>query len=224
MKKDQGRIELTLTNPDKAGIFTVGSYWDKELNTHRILKWANGEDRTYKFNGAAKSSETLDLNSKDDKLLYEHIIDHPVFVKRPDPIIVLLDLQEEEKKRLGYEETALEAKIVVKELNGKELSDFARLFGINTENTAETTVKAAMYEFATDSPEGILREWNAPERVLKELLYRGRDKNVFAVDKQGVWKYNQVTMGVNFDQALLWLKDEKNEDLIPTIKKEVNKI
>ncbi len=217
-------VKLRITNPKKAGIYTIGPYWDREKKMYRKLAWSSGEERVYKLNGTALSDVTLNLNDPDDKLLHEFVKDHPRFVKRPEPLIVLQDIGAETNEKIDYEEQSLEAKIVVKDLMSKDLANFARLFGIPTENVTEKTVKLALYEVADNDPKRVLEVWNDPERQIKEMLERGLAKNVFTRDSHGVWKYNQILMGTNFEQALMWLKDESNEDILPKIRKDIEKI
>ena len=56
------------------------------------------------------------------------------------------------------------------------------------------------------------------------MLKTGHEKGIFTVNKAGVWAWGENNMGINFEQAIEFLKAKENADLIPGINKELKKI
>ena len=115
----------------------------------------------------------------------------------------------------------MEALIIAKDLQGQKLADFARVLGIQTENVYESVIKKAVYNNAENDPKAFLATWEDPERPVKTMLYKGKQRGVFNM-VNGVWKYKNVVMGTGIDQCLIWFKE--NEDLLPSIRKEINSL
>lgn len=216
-------VVVRIADPRKAGVFNMGPYKDHQ-GKKRVLKDSNGNERGVKLNGNGKSMWKYNLANADDALLVEHIKHHPTYVKRPNPLLIVEDENARAEERLAYEEVSFEAKSIIKDLMGSDLANFARLFGIPTENSSEQTVRLSLIEYSDHDPERIVTEWANPQREYKELLRKGADKQLFNVDSKGVWKYNDILMGTSFEQALSWINDPRNEDLLPVIRNEVNKI
>lgn len=217
-------VEIIIKDPKKAGVFTFGPYEDKQTHEPRELKWENGGERTYKINGPAQPRTILDMNNKDDQLLYAHIKDHPTFADRNNPLIELRDLEKETNTALDHREKALGAQNVVKELNGTDLANFARLFGIPSNGVAEKTVKLALFELADKDPDRVNNEWESPAREVKELLNKGVERGIFAVDKSGIWRYGETVMGSSLDQAVFWLEDKENSDVLLIVRRDLDNI
>lgn len=219
--QNKNLVEIRVVNPKKAGVFTFGPYWDEEKRTSRELKYSNGNPRSYKLTGNTQPKLVLDISNPDDKLLYEHIKDHPTFANRENPLIKIKRITEEAEEKFTKQEAALEAQIVIRDLNGVELASFSRLFGISPVSMSEKSLKNALYEYAAENPQKVMEEARSPNRELKELLLKGKATGFFAVDKQGTWKYNNTTMGIGLEGALVWAKQEENEELIPFFRKEL---
>ncbi len=216
-KKYTGEVDVTFTNPKRTGSITLSDYID-ELGKPRALKDAFGNSRVVKYT----AHKTLNLNNENDVLEYEHLKDHPIYVKGSNPLIILVNRQEIAEQTIDKKELTLDALIIAKELRGDKLADFARLLGINTLNVLESVVKSQIYNYAEESPRQFLDSWNDPNRIFKQIAYKGKQNGIFTVERTGAWKYRDITMGLNIDEVLLWFK--ANEDLLPSIKKEINSL
>ena len=216
-------VEIRITNPKRAGVFRVGNFWDSELNTTRELKYANGNPRVYTINGNATSVIKLDISKKDDLLVYEHVKDHPLFVKRNKPLLEVTNVGEITEDRLSHEELSLKAKNIVNELMGVKLANFARICGLSASNVSEKNLRLRMFELSNQSPLTVIQEWEDKDRSTKELLRKCQEKGIFKVLKSGVWKWKEHNLGINADQALEFLKRKESADLLQLIRKEVNK-
>ena len=150
---------------------------------------------------------------------YLHVKDHPLFVSNAHPILKVIDITEEANEDNENREAALDAMLEAKKLRGDKLYNFARILGINTNGVVESVIKKQVYDEATEYPLEFLEQLNDPNRIFKEVLHRGKVNSVFNV-KNGIWKFRDTIMGANIEEAILWLQD--NDDLMPSIRKEIN--
>lgn len=226
IQKLDGKVICRVKNPKRAGIWTFSAYLDRDTNKVVQLKYANGEDRIFKLDANARPVFELNLSNPDDKVLHDFLKNDPIFVKRPEPLMTIEDVDEQSKKKVNIEDLVLQAKNEINSLsvNASSIGSFARTVGIQTHNVSANTVKLALYELATNKPQFVIDELNHKDREIKELLMDGKKNGVFDVDRQGVWRYNAIVIGATFAHAIEWIKDDKNLTLMPTIRREVNKI
>tara|TARA_R110002110_G_scaffold175861_2_gene379642 strand:+ start:4087 stop:4764 length:678 start_codon:yes stop_codon:yes gene_type:complete len=211
-------VEVRMINPKKTGTVTLRDYTDPDTQALRKFKDSNGNPRVKKY---TKALTVLRLDIENDALEYEHIKHHPLYVQGAHPILRIVDITLEAEDRTSKRESALEALIEAKGLRGDKLYNFARVLGVNTLNVLESIVKDKVYDIAEKTPTEFLKAFNDPNRVFKEVLHKGKTKGVFAV-KNNIWKFRETLMGANIDEAILWLND--NEDLMPSIRKELSSV
>lgn len=214
----KGIIEVRLVNPKKTGTVTVRNYTDIDTGELREFKDAHGNLRIKKY---TKALTILRMDNQQDVLEYLHVKDHPLYVKSSYPLLKVIDVTEEAESRISMKDESLDALIEAKGLRGDKLVNFARVLGIETHNLLEVIIKDRIYQKAESDPKGFLSAFNDPNRTFKEILHKGKVKNVFT-HKNNIWKFRDVLMGGNIDEAILWLKD--NEDLMPSIRKELSSI
>jgi hypothetical protein len=213
-----GIVEVRMINPKRTGTVTLRDYYDSNTGEVREFLDAHGNPRVKKY---TKALTVLRLNVENDRLEYEHLKHHPLYVNGSEAILKIVDVTEEAETRTNAREAALDALIQAKGLRGDKLYNFARVLGIQTLNQLETIVKDKVYDIAEKTPTEFLQAFNDPNRTYKETLHKGKLKGVFAV-KNNIWKFRDVLMGANIDEAILWLKD--NDDLMPSIRKELSSV
>lgn len=207
-----GVVEIRMKNPKRTGTVTIRDYTDPETGELRELKNSHGNKRVVKYNRAVRR---LDLSKPNDELEYKHVLDHPIFVKGPSPILEVVDIVAQAEQDVRLKDLEAEVNYQVRSLGGTALRSFARVLGIPINTNSDDVIKRALYDMVEEDPELVKDEYDHPDRTLKEMLYDGKQNGVFKV-KSGIWYFNEAQMGTNFDQALLWLKD--NEDLQPNIR------
>lgn len=217
-KVKDGVVEIRMINPKRTGTVTLRDYLDPNTGLVREFLDAHGNPRVKKY---TKALTVLHLNRENDRLEYEHIKHHPLYTNGSEPILRVIDVTEEAEERTFKRESALEALIEAKNLRGDKLLNFARVLGIQTLNQLESIVKDRVYDIAEDKPEQFLKAFNDPNRTFKETLHKGKLKGVFTL-KNNIWKFRDVLMGANIEEAILWLQD--NEDLMPSIRKELSSV
>jgi hypothetical protein len=212
-----GIVEIRFVNPKRTGTVTLRNYTGEDGNIKEFVD-ANGKVRVKKY---TKALTVLNLERENDRLEYEHIKEHPLYVKGANPILKIVDVTQEAEERTSKREAALEALIEAKNLRGEKLYNFARVLGIQTLNVLESIVKDKVYDYAERMPEEFLKAFNDPNRTYKEILHKGKIKGIFSV-KNNVWKFRETLMGANIDEAIIWLND--NDDLMPSIRKELSSV
>lgn len=213
-----GIVEVRMINPKRTGTVTLRDYYDANTGEVREFLDAHGKPRVKKY---TKALTVLRLNIENDRLEYEHLKNHPLYVNGSEAVLKIVDVTQEAETRTNAREAALEALIEAKGLRGDKLYNFARVLGIQTLNQLESIVKDKVYDIAEKTPNEFLQAFNDPNRTFKETLHKGKMKGVFNV-KNNIWKFRDVLMGANIDEAILWLKD--NDDLMPSIRKELSSV
>lgn len=209
-------VEVRMVNPKRTGTVIVRDYTDPKTGMLREFIDSFGNPRVKKY---TKALTILRLDNPDDLIEYLHIKDHPLYVHSSHPILKVIDVTEEANEEIDKKELAIDAMVEAKKLRGDKLYNFARVLGINTNGVVESVVKQQVYAEATEDPQGFLDIINDENRTFSEMLYLGKENKVFVV-KNRVWKYRDVLMGSTIEEAILWLKE--NDDLLPSIRKEIN--
>lgn len=210
-----GRVEIRMVNPKRTGTITVRDYSDKNTGALREFKDSHGNPRVKRY---TKATTILDLSNEDDRLEYLHTKDHPIFVLGAHPCLKVIDVVQQAEDDVESMDLGVDALIVARELRSEKMVNFARVLGIGTHNVLESIIKKRVYEYAQNKPKEFMAAWDNPNRMFSEILHKGKTVGVFNANN-GVWKYRETLMGVNIDEAILWLKN--NEDLLPNIRKEL---
>lgn len=217
-QRTEGIVEIRMINPKRTGTITVRDYTDPSTGAIREFVDGNGNKRIKKY---TKAKTVLRMENKTDRLEYEHIKDHPLYVKGSHPLLRVVDVVQEAEDRTTDREAAIDAMIEARKLRGEKLANFARVLGIGTLNVLESVLKDRVYDYAEREPKKFLEALNDPNRLFKEILHKGKVTGVFT-HKNKIWKYRETLMGGNIDEAILWLND--NEDLMPSIRKELSSV
>jgi hypothetical protein len=210
-----GIAEIRMKNPKRTGSLTVREYYDMETGELRELLDVNGKQIVLKYTRAVKK---LDLSKEKELAEFNHLKDHPIYVKGPNPVLEIVDIVRQAEDEIQKKDIEAECNYIIRKLSGPELKSFARVLGINVGSNSEAIVKRMLYEKAEESPEEVLKEWEDPDRGIKQLLNDGKASGIFTV-KNSVWYFKDAPIGSNFEQALLWLIE--NDDLHPSIRKEL---
>ena len=210
----KGNVEVRLRNPKRTGSITLRGY-TAEDGSHRPYIDVHGNDRVLRI------TRTLYLNLENDgdRLTYEQVRLHPIFVKGARPVLLLVNHETEADDFVALKDMEAKAMEIIQKLKGAELVDFARILLIVLKpGSSEQVIKRALYEKATNNPHLVLNEWNDELREYKSLIRKGIEKGIFIV-KHGRYTFDGQLMGVTFENAVDWLKD--NDDLIPSLNKKL---
>ena len=209
-----GVAEIRLRNPKKTGTITVRGYND-ETGEYRPYVDQHGSERVMRIN----KKVLLDLAKLKDRLTYEQVRLHPIYVKGATPVLDLINHEVEDEAFVTAKDLESEANAIVKGLKGKELYAFARVMLVTfAAGSSDTSIKRKLYDKVVEDPMNVINEWNDPSKELKDILLSGIEKEVFT-KIGGVYKFNDQVMGTSPQLALEWLRE--NDDLIPSIRKQL---
>lgn len=211
-------VEIKVRNPKKTGTITLRTYKDRNNQLIKVVN-SRGEERVVKLTSKKK---LLNLANEDDKIEYEAWKRHPIYFDCPHPVINIKNKTEEAKKSIDVFNLQYEAMELIKDLTGQDLADFARVLGVQSDNVKETVVKGNVINIVQTDPQRVIDEWNDPHREFKTILHRGKKKGIFSETRDGIWQYRNNVMGTSILHAIQWLID--NDDLMPSIRKEINTI
>tara|TARA_Y100001970_G_C14222545_1_gene853532 strand:+ start:828 stop:1505 length:678 start_codon:yes stop_codon:yes gene_type:complete len=225
MKKMTGNIvKVRPSDPKKAAVYTLMPTYHGEYNeTKTLVHPISGEEMTVRYNWDSLGEVQLNLDNPVDAATYEWLQGHPM-VKGAHPRLKLINEGERVDKTLSYKRLLTKAYNIIDALQGTKLANFARVLGLSTLHISEDALKSAVFEYADKEPGLVIQEWEDKDRAVKEMLKTGHEKGIFKVNKAGVWMWGEHNMGINFEQAVEFLKAKENADLIPGINKELKKI
>lgn len=209
-----GNVEIRLKDPKRTGSITLRGYTGKD-GAYRPYVDKYGNERVYKF----ARTVYLDMNKEDDRLTLQAVVNHPIYIDGPRPVLVVVNHENDADEFVALKDNEALAGKIIADLKGSELKDFARVLLITVKpGSSDMVIKRAIYEKAETNPGEILNEWNDENRELKVILRKGLETQMF-IFRQGRYTFDGQLMGTTPDIAVDWLKT--NEDLIPSMRKQL---
>jgi hypothetical protein len=211
-KPNKGIVVIEIIDPKRTGSITVRDYTDLDGEPRKLVD-ARGAARVVTIKN---KNVKLDLSKENDRLLYEHIKDHPVYILGGYPCLRLVNTELQAQKHIDRTEMGIDAKSLIKGLGEENLRDLSRLLDISFNATTTINVlKQLLYQKAELEPESVINAWNHPDREMRILVYRGIDKSVIA-KRNGVYYMGEVSFGTSFEECIQFLK--QHEDLLPNLR------
>lgn len=224
--KQKGRVEVRLRNPKRTGSITVRTcYKTNEDGTERLayLVDGNGKERVVKIN----KKLVLNLENINDRLLYVHLKDHPLFVQGPNPIFDVVNMEEQADEFINIRDYKAQAEEIIRKSDEESLRDMLRVLGIVVPpNSSANIVKRRLYEFV-DEPGLTLEKSNSYKLVtevndadydIKVLVHRAKARGVIKISLNR-WMWKDVVLGTDFMSVVRYFQE--NQDLIEQLQKEV---
>ena len=210
----KGHVEIRLKNPKKTGTIVVRDY----LQNGKKRPFVDAEGNHI----VRRIQRTIHLNMEEmsDRLLYNQVKFHPLYVDGANPTLLIVDHQEAADDFVEKRTLAATADAIIAKLKIEEAKDFARVLLITVKpGTSESSIKRSLYEKATVSPKEVIAAWEDDDRDIKALIKKGVEKGVF-VCKNKRYTYDGELMGTSFSFAVIWLKE--NDEMIPNLMKTIN--
>jgi len=207
-----GNCEIRLKDPKRTGTITVRGYTGAD-GQHRPFVDKHGQHRIMRF----KRTVFLDMKKEDDRLTFNQVRLHPLYVNGPRPVLVIVNYEDEAEAFVAQKDLEAQAMEIIQKVEGSDLANFARVLLITVKpGSSDKVIKRSIYDLAENDPGLILNEWNDDLRELKLILHKGIEQGMFEV-KHGRYSHNAELMGTTFEQAVDWLND--NDDLVPSMRK-----
>ena len=104
-------------------------------------------------------------------------------------------------------------------MSDKDVRDFAKLTGIRVKDNSIEFVKAQVIKLANDNPNKFSRIINDRDKDYRVFIENAIDCKMM-IFTNGTYKYNKETIGINEDQVVVWLKE--NKDVHALMRKEMS--
>lgn len=223
----EGEAEIRVRDPKRTGALMVRNYIDEKSRQTMTFIDENGNERK----SIIKKKELLDLSIPADRHKYVHVKFHPEYSLKDKAPLIVICKQVEAQEKVGKRELALKAGELIRKLAGKNLRSFARVLVTHPDvkaprlriidTTTDEVVKNHLYDIMDKDPVIVLKVYDDPRRPFMEIMRNGLDNGTFT-EKGGVYSYGDQRIGVTFQQAVEWLADEKQADILGHIEMAVN--
>jgi len=209
----EGFAEIRLLNPKKTGTIVIRDYLID--GKKRLYVDQHGAERVLKV----QKKILLNLSDLNDRLTYEQVRLHPIYVKGANPVLKLINHEVEDNNFVLAKDLEAKANGIIQKLSDDEVKSFARVLLVTIkERSSPTAIKRKLYDKVQEDPQNVINEWENEDRELKIMIRAGIEKGLFT-KSNGVFKFKEQTIGTTFELALEWLRE--NDDLHPSIRKEL---
>ena len=200
-------VMIKSKNPEKFNYCKFGTYTDKDGRTKELVDINDKVISGYEMFQAVVS---LDINRDYDKRLYEFLKDHPLIQGK----FTIEDVSSEQQRKAENSLHSAKAITTASQLSENDMRDLALLMGIDS-SLEEMLLRAKIIDFASNNSEKFISHLEDIDKEHRVFLKKASDKNILT-KVNGVWKHGTLNIGLNDDQAIVWLKD--NGDVYALLK------
>ena len=138
------------------------------------------------------------------------------YIDRPDEIV---------KNRIKANKLKFEASSKVNVGDTETLRGICRLLGQNSEYMKIDDIQDFLDGKISQvgGAEKVIAAFADPSAKTKLLFYKLLDTNTIKKETSGIYKYGEIILGVSIDSALIWLKDNRNIDVVGKMYREAHK-
>ena len=195
-------VYIKAKDTKKFNYASFAAYKNREGKTVRLLDPDGQPMDKWELNQAMRA---FDLENEYDKRVYEYLKDHPLIERSG---FTFIDTRKNEQDNAAQAIASAEAVTVATKLNPNEYDDMARLIGLS-QNFDDVVKKAKVLQYANNNPKKFLDMFNNKDKDYYVFLKKASEKKLIAF-VNGVWKHGTNTMGLTDEQAIEWLKDNKD--------------
>jgi len=195
-------VYIKAKDTKKFNYASFAAYKNREGKTVRLLDPDGQPMDKWELNQAMRA---FDLENEYDKRVYEYLKDHPLIERSG---FTFIDTRKNEQENAAQAIASAEAVTVATKMNPNEYDDMARLIGLS-QNFDDVVKKAKVLQYANNNPEKFLDMYNNKDKDYYVFLKKASEKKLIAF-VNGVWKHGSNTMGLTDEQAIEWLKDNKD--------------
>ena len=195
-------VYIKAKDTKKFNYASFAAYKNKVGKTVRLLDPDGQPMDKWELNQGMRA---FDLENEYDKRVYEYLKDHPLIERSG---FTFIDTRKNEQDNAAQAIASAEAVTVATKLNPNEYDDMARLIGLS-QNFDDVVKKAKVLQYANNNPKKFLDMFNNKDKDYYVFLKKASEKKLIAF-VNGVWKHGTNTMGLTDEQAIEWLKDNKD--------------
>lgn len=180
--------------------------------------WKNFFIRTY------TGDLILELEDPNDELKYLFLKNHKrvktsEFEHKASANFLLINKEEEAKKSNLINKIRRRAIKEFDSLTAEDIRKVLRLFGLNGDNLEPEVAENKLFELIENNPESFLEKWvNNKHREVEVTIERAISANVIRRNKN-MYKYGSEVIGRSMVEAIDFLENPKNQDILLTIMK-----
>lgn len=124
------------------------------------------------------------------------------------------DLDLEVEKKVSKRDLVYTAMNYIKEASSYKKSEVCRLLGQDVRYFNQLQIDDYLTSLAFETPLRITTVFEDKNSKTKLFFYALLDKKIINRGQGGVYRYEDVTLGLTEEQALYWLKDSINTDIV----------
>lgn len=171
---------------------------------------------------------TYDLNDRVQKAHWEWVKVHPYIAPSfeeaqslPLAMFYVEDLEADMDKKSSKRDQIYQAMTLVRECSVTKRSEVMRLLGQDSRFFKPKQVTDYLEDVCMNNPDKILKVFGDKFYDLRLLLFNLIDKRI-VVYKNGVYKYEDVNLGISEDQAIIFLSSTENKQLVGVLVRALN--
>ncbi len=207
-------VIISVANPKRFVYLNLGdTYKDRKGRKHTLLD-INGDPMEFEMRSPAMS---LDIDDDHENTIYQWLKNNPSTLGK----ITIKDTIETQIVATENMIASAEAIQIAIAMSNAELKDFAKLTGIRTKDNSIEFIKAQIIKMANDNPEKFQGIMNDRDKDYRVFIEKAIDADLLAF-RNGTYKYNKETIGLNDDAVIIWLKE--NKDIYALLRKELKKV
>lgn len=168
----------------------------------------------------------LETEEPMDEIKYLYLRGHKkvkdsIFTHKATANFVLVNQEEESKKTNLFNRVKRQAGREFDNMTTDEMRRALRIFGKSAENLKPDVVENRLYEIVEGDPQGFIEKWvNNKSRDTQYLVERAISLNILRKNKR-LYTYGTDTIGHGLPEAVAYLEDPKNQDVLFAIQQGV---
>ena len=176
---------------------------------------------TYQFK-ISSGKASIDTDTPSGALAYEFLMNHPLVAKdlqsvQPRHSFVLKNEDAEAKVKNLKNQTKLDAMDAYKKLTAEDMRRALRVLGKKSDSISPELVRSMLYTMVDENPEEFIEKWvkNADkdyEFILESAVAAG-----VIIRNKSNYKYGSDSIGTSKQDAIDYLKEKTNADLLNVI-------
>lgn len=155
---------------------------------------------------------------------WKWISSHPYVAKdfdsaqnSPNAFFYIEDIEADLDKKASRREKIYEALKLIKESSQDKKAEICRLLGTPVEHWAPKQITDFLEDNAMSNPDRIIITYGDKNYKVRLFIYKCIDKKLITL-QSGVYKYNDISLGLSEAQCIEWLKAPENAKFVELLK------
>lgn len=171
----------------------------------------------------------VDLSNEIDSIDWNWIKHSPAIAmsfadaqSSPNALFYVEDLDAETEKKISKKDLVYKAMTHVKESSAHKKLQASRLLGQDATHFSPLQIDDFLTSIAFENPEKIIKVYEDKNSKTRLFYYQLLDSKLITKERGGIIKYEEITLGINEEQALEWLKTPENRDIVQQLTQTLN--